>query len=1212
MNVTMVFLGLFYIFMRRGCVDLPLIMKRIPFGLAACLILIACKPRTTLFTQIRPESSGIRFVNEITEYDTFNILNTEFIYNGAGVAIGDLNGDGLEDLYFAGNQVDNRCYLNLGNLKFKDITEAAGVQKTEGQWSSGVNILDVNTDGKQDIYVCNTLIRNGDQRKNLLFINQGNQGDVPVFKESAAEYGLDDTSHASHAQWLDYDRDGDLDLFIGTNFIDRPRPGTFVKDVNNDCALNCDKLYRNDWDSISGHPRFTDVSQAAGLNLHGYSHSSLVYDFNEDGWPDIYVANDYLSDDLIYINNQDGTFTNRLASMFRHLASSAMGSDLGDINNDGRMEVITAEMLPNTNLRKKTLLGPTNYSYYLYIQEYGYQYQFTRNVLQLNNGLSPETGLPSFSEISFLSGVHETEWSWAPLFADFDRDGLEDLYITNGFPKDVTDHDFGEYRAEANNLVSDMELQELIPIVKIPNFLFRNNGDLSFEDITKESGLSIKSFSNGAAYADLDLDGDLDLVVNNIDDAPFLFKNQAEELDRETNKHHFLEIRLKGTALNPDAIGARVTLFTPRGLQSRLVLSGRGYLSQPSLVSFFGLGEESRIDSILIQWPDGTVQKEGAVAVDQILTFEYAGLSAPVLDGVSKEKLFIMQHPAAFGLDYKHEEKDFIDFNIQKTLPHKMSQYGSPVVVGDINGDGLDDLILGGSAFQQEKIFLQDRLGKFTPKALHSKTQKDEDAEDAAMVLFDADGDGDQDLVIARGSYENLMSDASVFQVLFFTNDGKGNFSPDTLAIPTTARTSASVVRAADIDQDGDLDLFVGGRVLPGYYPKADKSFILINQPAGGKARFILAPDSWNAALDQAGIINDALWSDYDNDGRPDLLVATEWGPVTIYKNDGKGLTRVTAPSLDHHTGWWTSLLAGDFDNDGDMDYVAGNYGRNIYFTCSSSEPMTIYAKDFDANGSLDPFISCYWRDTLGVKREYFYHGRDDMLKQLILIRRKFQTYTSFGLATVNQVFTPKELEGAMILKATNMNSVLLVNNGNGDFRVDTLPVEAQFAPLYGMIAQDINGDEFLDLILTGNDYGIELTQGRADAMQGLVLINDGRGGFKILPFQESGFYIPGDSKALVRLTSGPDHRLVTMRNLDSLAVASFRPKGLIYGFQPGEYSGLMEFYSGARRKIEWGSGASINGQSSSVQFSGPGVSRITLHHSLSGSERVITAGSIQ
>ncbi len=1187
-------------------------MKRISIGLAACLMIMACKPRTALFTLIPPESSGITFVNEITEYDTFNILNTEFIYNGAGVAIGDLNGDGLEDLYFAGNQVGNRCYLNLGNLKFKDITEAAGVQKTKGQWSSGVNILDVNTDGKQDIYVCNTLIRNGDQRKNLLFINQGSQGDIPVFKESAAEYGLDDTSYASHAQWLDYDLDGDLDLFIGTNFIDRPRPGTFVKDVNNDCALNCDKLYRNDRDSILGHPRFTEVSEAAGLNLHGYSHSSLIYDFNEDGWPDIYVANDYLSDDLIYINKQDGTFTNRLASIFRHLASSAMGSDLGDINNDGRMEVITAEMLPNTNLRKKTLLGPTNYSYYLYIQEYGYQYQFTRNVLQLNNGLSPETGMPSFSEIGFLSGVHETEWSWAPLFADFDLDGLEDLYITNGFPKDVTDHDFGEYRAEANNLVSDMELQELIPIVKIPNFLFRNKGDLHFEDISKEGGISIKSFSYGAAYADLDLDGDLELVVNNIDDAPFLFKNQAEVLDRKSNKNHFLEIRLKGNSSNPDAIGARVTIFTHKGLQSRLILSGRGYLSQPSLVTFFGLGEITRIDSVLIKWPDGTIQKEGPVSSDQILVFEYAGKPVPGSEGVSLVKPFRMQHPAALGLDYKHVEKDFIDFNIQKTLPHKMSQYGSPIAVGDINNDGMDDLILGGSAFQQETIFLQDRNGKFTKSALHSKTKRDEDAEDAALVLFDADGDQDLDLVIARGSYENLMSDPSVFQVSFLTNDGKGNFSPDTLAIPNTARTCASVVRTADIDLDGDLDLFIGGRVLPGYYPKADKSFILLNRSSGGKPNFILAPDSWNAALDHAGIVNDALWSDYDNDGKPDLMLATEWGPVTIYKNDGKSLSRLTAPSLDQHTGWWTSLLAGDFDNDGDMDYVAGNYGRNIYFTCSSAEPMTMYAKDFDSNGSLDPFISCYWRDTLGIKREYFYHGRDDMLKQLILIRRKFQTYTSFGLATVNQVFTPKELEGAIILKARNMNSVLLVNNGNGDFRIDTLPVEAQFAPLYGMVAQDINGDEFLDLVLTGNDYGIELTQGRADAMQGLVLINDARGGFKYLPFQESGIYIHGDSKALVRISSGTDGRLITMRNLDSLAVASFRPEGLLFGFQQGEYSGLMEFESGARRKIEWGSGASINGQSSALLFSGPGVSRIIIQNSLSKSERVIAPGSIQ
>lgn len=1179
-------------------------MKLIRYCILLQVLWSACNSDSTLFELIKPSYSGIDFINDVTEYDTFNILNTEFIYNGAGVAVGDLNGDGLEDLYFAGNQVDNKCYLNQGNLKFKDITVEANVQKRNGQWSSGVNMIDVNADGKLDIYVCNTLIRNGDLRKNLLFINQGNKNDLPVFKESAAEYGLDDSSHASHAQWLDYDRDGDLDLFIGTNYIDRPRPGTFIRDANDDCAYNCDKLYRNDWDSTVNHSRFVDVSKAAGMNFHGYSHSTLIYDFNEDGWPDIYVANDYLSDDLIYINQQDGTFKNQAGKIFRHQASSAMGSDLGDINNDGKMEVITAEMLPNTNLRKKTLLGPNNYSSYLYIKEYGYQYQYTRNTLQLNNGIDRGTQLPSYSDISFLSGVYETEWSWAPLFADFDRDSWEDLFVTNGFPKDVTDHDFGEYRSMANNLLGDMELQDLIPIVKVPNFLFRNEGNLKFKDITKDWGLSIRSFSNGAAYADLDRDGDLDLIVNNIDDHPFLFKNRTAESEIKDTLTNYLEIKLTGPEKNPGAIGASITVYYDGNSQTRNILSGRGYLSQPSTIAFFGLGEHRIVDSIRIVWPDGKQQKMNQTKANLILTVEYNAEGAPYKLMAQSDTYFTNVHPGLIGLDYVHNEKDFIDFNIQKTVPHKMSQNGSPMAVGDVNGDGKEDLLIGASANQQEILFQQNNRGGFDKKELHLK--EDLQSEDAGMNLFDADSDRDLDLVMVRGSYENLMGGSKVYQVSFYANDGRGNFKLDTHAMASNIKTSASVVKAADIDLDGDLDLFVGGQVLPGYYPKADKSFILINNSSKSKIRFDDAASTWGAGLENMGIVNDALWSDMDNDGKPDLLIATEWGPIQVLQNNGKSLIKKSIPGLDSNTGWWTSLVAGDFDNDGDMDYVAGNYGQNVYFKCSSNEPITIYAKDFDSNGSLDPFISCYWRDTMGNKKEYFFHGRDDMIKQLIQIKRKFQTYTSFGLATVQQVFTPEELKGSIKLQAVNMNSVVLHNLDNGNFEVKELPIKAQFAPIYGMQVLDVNNDDYLDLVLTGNDFGIELTQGRADALNGLVLINDTKGYFKSLSIGESGVNITGDSKGMVRLISGNKNLIISMRNLDSLSVYSTSLPGQSHKPVFGEFAGLIELNSGQKRKIEFYNTSSYNTQSSNQTTWYPGYKEIRFMNSLNQTPRLI------
>ncbi len=1183
-------------------------LDRVAILMVYFLILISCRKQETRFQRVDPSISNITFNNHITVYDSFNILNTEFIYNGSGVAIGDLNGDGLEDLYFAGNQVDNACYLNLGDFKFKDITTIAGVQKKSGQWSSGVNIIDINADGRKDIYVCNTLIKDPNSRRKLLFINQGNQDGIPIFKEEAELFGLADTTHASHAQFFDFDRDGDLDLFIGTNFIERSVPGQFVKNLNEDCNLNCDKLYRQDRDSVSHHAYFTDISMAAGLSLNGYTHSSLIYDFNEDGWQDIYIANDYLSDDLIYINNKNGTFTNQVAQIFRHQSSSAMGSDLGDINNDGQVDVMTVEMLPFTNLRKKTLIGPSTYSSYIYIKQYGYQYQYTRNTLQLNQGLNPVTKFPVYNEISFLSEVHETEWSWAPLFADFDLDGFQDLYITNGFPKDVTDRDFGEYRNETSNLISQLDLQYMIPEVKVSNFMFQNNKDLKFNDVSGQWGLSIKSFSNGAAYGDLDNDGDLDLVVNNIDDMPFVFQNNTIGKNSTPPELSYVSIILQGSGLNTEAIGAKVQLFQANSVQSRSVLSSRGYLSNSSNKLVFGFGSNAILDSIKVFWPDGTIQIfDTLISNHTVILQQSTGLPTSVEIKPSHQPLFRPLSATGLKMHYKHDERDFIDFNIQKTLPHKLSQYGVPMAVGDVNGDSLEDLILGGSAHQDEVLFLQKKDNSYVQSSLPLKSLREREREDAALVLFDADLDDDLDLVIAGGSYESLMADPQAYQVRLYLNDGAGNFIRDTLAILSDIRTCASTVRVADIDSDGDQDIFVGGHVLPGYYPKADKSFILLNQSKPGQVRFVDGTAHIAPQLNQVGIINDALFTDYNNDNKPDLLLAIEWGSLTIFQNDGKELKKLIDPVLDHNTGWWTSLTSGDFDNDGDMDYIAGNYGQNVYFKCNSKEPISIYAKDFDQNGSLDPFISCYWRDTLGTKKEYFFHGRDDMIKQLISLRRKFKNYTSFGLATVNDVFSPDELKDALVLKATNLQSVMLRNDGQGHFKMNVLPQLAQLAPLYGMISADINQDEYLDLMITGNDYGLELVQGRADAMQGLVLINDGRGGFLTSSIQESGYFVHGDAKSMVRSKNGVGNDLYfSMLNLDSLVIHTMNRHYDSYQVNSQEYSGSVEFKNGTKRRLEFYRGNSFKGQSSQWQSIAPNAAKTILQNVRTNSIRSI------
>ena len=1145
------------------------------FGL---FIFFSCQqPRFELLT---PGFSGISFVNRIENKDTMNILDMEFVYNGGGVAIGDLNGDGLDDLYFTGNQVDNACYLNLGQLKFKDITAAARVgKKFPHSWSSGVNILDINCDGKQDIYVCNTLIGHADERSNLLFINQGNTNEgIPVFMEQGAVYGIDDPNHASHAQWFDYDNDGDLDLFLGINLIDTQFPNQYYTRTTDGSVLTRDVLYRNDWDSLLQHPVFTDVSLAARIVYDGYSHSTLINDFNEDGWLDIYVANDYLSNDLIYLNNQDGTFSNRTGEIFKHLSNSAMGSDVADINNDGRLDVATTEMQPFYNKRKKLFQSANNYNTYVYNRQYKYEYQYTRNTLQINQGLNPHSGLPLFSELGMLAGVHETDWSWSLLMADLDNDGWREIFIANGFPKDVTDHDFGAFRASiASTLVTKQELFDMIPEIKTPNFLFRQENNLQFNNVAKAWGLGQPTFSNGAAYGDLDNDGDLDLVINNINDQAFLYENHWGD----KNDHHYLRLKLSGSAKNPDAIGAKVTIYYADQLQSAIILSGRGYLSQSEPALHFGLGASKVVDSVIIYWPGKEKSVLTNPAVDQLLTVNYHQQKVAFFSQQNLPALITSVDPQNIGINYAHLELDFVDFNFQRTLPHKFSQYGPSIAIGDINGDGREDMYCGAASRLSSAWYIQQPDHTFKMSAAKYKLDFQDREEDAGTLLFDADGDGDLDLYLSRGSSQ-FEAGSEVYRHVLGINDGLGNFTLDTTAIPDL-RTNSSVVRKADIDLDGDDDLLICGRVKARQFPRAERTVLLRNDSKPGAPKFTEVTGKWGPELDTLGMISDAIWSDLNNDLYPDLILAGEWMPLTVFINQKDHLENVTSSSgLPDYLGWWTSLASSDFDQDGDMDFIAGNYGLNLNFKCSSAQPLRLYAKDFDNNRNLDPFISCYWPDSMGVKREYFYHTRDDMIKQLVMIRSKFQTYGAFGEATVQDVFNAQELAGAQIKITNYLASAYIENLGGEKFKVTALPGAVQYAPIFGLLPDDVDGDGDLDVWVCGNDYGLELGQGRADALHGLILRNDGPGRWTPLQPESSGFALLKDGKGVGRIIVGDREYFFATQNQDSMRLfsKSLQPEALVLP-HPDELYAQVSLKDGRQYKIEFYQQASFWTQSS-------------------------------
>jgi hypothetical protein len=1072
-----------------------------------------------LFTLLPPSSTHINFKNQLKETEQSNIIEYLYFNNGAGVAAGDINNDGLVDLYFTSNQNSNKLYLNKGNFNFEDITETAGVAGT-GDWKTGVTMADVNGDGLLDIYVCQVGNYKNLHGKNQLFINQGNL----TFKEEAHEYGLDFQGFSTQAAFFDYDMDGDLDMYLQNHSVHTSRSfGNSSLRFDRD-SLSGGRLFRND--VVNGRHVFHDVTKEAGIysSQIGYGLGVNICDINNDGWPDIYVSNDFHENDYLYINNRNGTFSERLTDFIGHTSRSSMGNDVGDINNDGLLDIIVLDMLPDDEKIRKQSGGEDDYELSEMRLKDGYNHQFVRNTLQLNLG----GGM--FSEIGQLAGVASTDWSWSPLFCDVDNDGWKDLFITSGIYRRANDLDYIKFLTGGNkvfpsrdlNKYSNKELYEKMPLYSNHNYIFKNNGDLTFTDMAKEWGFNTRSFSNGSTYADLDNDGNLDLIVNNINAPASVYRNKANAL----TGNHFLSVALKGKGMNTRGIGARVTLYNGGQVQVAEQFPTRGFLSATSDVLHFGLGKAEVIDSVLVRWPDLSAQIIKNVSVDTTITLDIinSGKTLPINtpDNESK-KLF---SPALIpGLEFRHKEDDWVDYYREKLIPHSLSAEGPALAVGDVNGDGLDDLFIGGAKGQPAKIFIQQKNGSF--KALDIPLlARERFADDVDAAFFDADGDGDKDLYIVRGGNELAIGDPLLTDLLLI-NDGKGGFTRGELPFMSH---NGSCVRPCDFDGDGDIDLFVGSRSVPGAYGLSPDQFLLEND---GHGHFSIVTDDRAKAFKNAGMVTDAAWMDWDKDGQPDLVLVGEWMKVCIFRNDKGHFTDVTGKAgLDETSGWWNCIRVDDVNGDGYPDLICGNLGLNSVLKVSVKEPVEMYLNDFDNNGSLDQVICSYQN---GIS--YPFASLDELSAQIAGLEKKYPRYSDFGGKTMKDIFGKNAVDKSIVKKAELFESCLFLNKGNGTFEIRKLPVEAQFSPIRDIIVKDINKDGKQDLILAGNDYVVRPSYGRFDASYGWCLLGDSAHNYKALMPVKSGLKIIGDARKIIPIDISGKHYIVAAVNNGDLQI---------------------------------------------------------------------------
>ncbi len=1094
-----------------GCTDTPAPSTSAPRSATAPGV------GTTLFTKMPSEFTGIRFENRIVESQAMNVFVYRNFYNGGGVATGDLTGDGLPEVILGSNMKGPSLFLNEGGFRFRDIT-AASKLVTKQPWTTGITMADVNGDGRLDVYVSHAGIGDADSRRNELWINEGVGADsVPTFSEQSAKYGVDDDGYTTQAAFLDYDRDGDLDLIVINN---SPRPASSfgLRNTRAERDRNGgDRLYRNDGG------RFTDVSEKSGIFAPemAFGLGLGVSDVNRDGWPDIYISNDFFEHDYLYFNNRDGTFTESLTKSLANGSYFSMGMDIADVDNDGQHDIYTTDMMPEDEYRLRTTSSFDGWDVYQAKVRNDYGHQFMRNMLQRNNGDG------TFSDVGQMAGVARTDWSWSALLTDLDLDGRKDIFVTNGLLRDVTSQEYLAFVANTETAkqvtsgqpVDYMKLTTAMSTTPIPDYAFRNEGGVRFSNQAKAWGLDEPSISSGASYADLDGDGALDLVVNNANLESFVFRNNARTL---TPANRYVRVSLEGTGMNRFAIGARVTLFSGAQQFTQELSPTRGFQSSVEYPLTFGVGAAEVVDSLVVVWPDGKRAVQAQVATNARITLRQGDASASPASALVTGATLLTDVTAQSKIGFTHRENEFVDFDRERLIPRMLSMEGPAAASNDVNGDGLDDMYIGGAKDQAGQLLLQRRDGSFSPTSA-AVFEADAISEDVGALFFDANGDKAPDLYVVSGGTEYGVG-ATALQDRLYLNDGKGTFRKATDALPAEVN-SGSRATAGDFDGDGDLDLFVGSRSVPWTYGINPVSMLLRND---GKGRFTDVTKPLAAGAESIGMVTDAVWQDLDGDRRPELIVVGEWMPITIFRNSGGRLVKASVKGLEQSSGWWNRIVAGDFNGDGKTDFIVGNLGLNTRLRATPAEPTTMFVKDFDSNGYMDQIIACYSQG-----RSYPIVLRDEMIKALPPLKVRFLSYTEYAKAGVTDIFTAENLDGAVQKKAEMFASVMMRNNGDGSFTLVPLPDEAQLAPVYGIAPADVDGDGITDLLLAGNFDGVKPDIARLSDSYGMVLRGAKDGAFIPVRRMASGFFVPGQTRMLLPLRTRDGLRIVAARNND-------------------------------------------------------------------------------
>lgn len=1073
-----------------------------------------------LFEFLPPNQTNITFQNQVNETESFNFLLYEYLYNGAGVAIGDINNDGLDDIYFSGNTTENKLYLNKGDFKFEDITLSSGTDGGQG-FKTGVTMIDLNNDGFLDIYVCKSALANPDLRANILYINNGDL----TFTERAKEYGINDMSYSTQAYFFDSDLDGDLDLYLLNHPADHKESnkinlemnasGELVKAKPKSYDYQSDRFYEN-----TGN-KFRDITDSAGLLNYSFGLSTSILDINNDGLLDLYVCNDYIGSDQLLINSGQNNFTNKLESYFAHSSFSSMGSDNADLNNDGLLDLFTLDMSPKNNFRRKMMNMAQNYDKYEKLLTYDFGAQFPINTLQINRG----TG--KFSDLAFIDLVAQTEWSWGVLLADFDNDGFKDIHVTNGYLRDITNNDYRQYefdrlqRELKNGQITLLDWIKLIPSNAVPSFLFKNLGELRFADYSDQWNSGPATFASGSAYGDLNNDGYLDIVVSNLKDYPFIMKNRGSHV----SENHWLMIQFEKKS-SESLVGTKAVLTLEDGsLITESLTPTRGFLSSSQHKLHFGLGSDSKPVALEITWPDRTRQRWIDLPIDSILTLSKdSNLAQLVKKEASKKSTYFTPQNNLITDEFSHSENPFIDFKGQLLLHKKLSEQGPAVTVGDVNKDGLDDIYIGGAAYESGRLMIQKPGSQW--QKVQTVFETDKASEDVDALFFDADGDGDLDLYVVSGGNEFPLNDARL-QDRLYINDGTGNFSRDSIALPEL-NNSGGVVVPYDHDGDGDMDLFIGSYVTPGRYPEIPRSTLLENNTG----QFTDQSKNWFSENSAIGMINDALFTDLNNDNDPELILSGEWMPITILGlENGKWHNQTASYGLDTNIGWWHSVSAMDINSDGFQDLIAGNLGLNSIFKASEKEPTTLYYKDFDNNSSMDPILCTY------VEGEsYPILNRDRLLNHMVFLKKRFTRYAPFARAKIEDIFTEAELKNVGYLEANNFEHTVFINNGNGGFEAQSLPFETQWSVLNTAISWDADGDGSSEIIVGGNYYGTDAEFSRYDASIGTVLKWNGSN-FDVIPIEDTGLMLDGNLRHLKPISINGKQKLLVIRNNEEFSL---------------------------------------------------------------------------